>query len=443
MPGKIKLEPGPAGAIWNSDGIRLRTPRETNLQSIGSHIKPVSGQSYYSYVKVSNTGQDPIGPCRCNKTGQWQPVILFIDTFTPTWPVSSPDGTSRLTYSQSLDQFQLEDASSGAVIGGPWFFHGKTATGAQTGLNSFWAWSPDSKFFAVVVRDMSAGGGGTWWLNVYAAKSYTRSDGIRTIPRGPIYNQSGISTAINVIAGINLGWNSGSGCLEIRHPPVLSQPATQTNLTLICPYANVSSNTARIYQWTLDTAIQQVSGWQYLHSPCGGLFALVPQPMSGVFSAYLDLKILDTFSSLALITQRQDNLQVGPASVTATGATLVTASPGRRGIKITKATLTEIDNPECSAGAAATVSMRRVRVSTIPNQIDYTNVGQASVAIWQNSPLWVEFPQLQWINPAGSPGQIHYCLQANGDASPDDPSPGWGNINLNDPHFAQRNIAFA
>jgi hypothetical protein len=105
--------------------------------------------------------------------------------------------------------------------------------------------------------------------------------------------------------------------------------------------------------------------------------------------------------------------------------------------------LPAIDNPECSAGTPATVNVRRVRVSTIPNQIDYTNVGQASAAIWPNDSLWIEFPQLQWINPAGSPGQLHYCLQANGDASPDDPSPGWGNFDLNDRHFAQRNIVFA
>src|SRR4051794_40531211 len=109
MSGKIKLEQGPANAIWNSDGIRLRSFREMNLESIGSHIKPVSGQKYFTYVKVTNTGPDPIGPCRCNSTGQWQNVTLFIDTFAPAWPVLAPGGASRLSYSAGTKQFQLDD----------------------------------------------------------------------------------------------------------------------------------------------------------------------------------------------------------------------------------------------------------------------------------------------------------------------------------------------
>jgi hypothetical protein len=369
-------------------------------------------------------------------------VTLFIDTFTPSWPVPAPGGASRLTYLPSLDQFQLDDVASGTRIAGPWFFHGKTATGAQTGLQSFWAWSPDGLFFAVIVRDMQAGGGGNWWLDVIATKPYTRADGTRTIPKGSILSLSGSSTAINVIAGVNLGWNSASTCLELRHPHTQFQPLTLTNLTLICPYADSGLNNAPTYAWNLDTAVRQVSGWAFSHSPCGGLFALIPKPIAGIPSAFLDLEILDTNRTLAFIMQRRDNLPVGPAKVNTASATLNTVSPGRRGITLTNMSLTEIDNPECSAGAPATVNVRRVRVSTIPNQIDYTNIGQANAAIWPTKLLWVEFPSLQWINPAGSPGQLHYCLQANGDASPDDPSPGWGNLSLNDPHFAQRNIVF-
>lgn len=440
MPGKIKLEPGPATAIWNSDGIRLRSTRETNLKTIGGHIKPTSAL-YYTYVKVTNTGLDPIGPCYCNKTGPWTSVTSFIDTFMPTWPVLAPGGASKLTYVSSLDQFQLEDANG--RIAGPWFFHGKIATGSRIGgLQSFWAWSPDGQFFAVVVRDMQAFGGGTWWLDVYATKPYTRPDG-RTIPRGAILSLSGNSTALDVITGLNLGWNGASTCLELRHPPVQSQPLTQTNLTLICPYADSQSNTARTYPWNLDTATRSVSGWDFCHSPCGGLFALVPKPISGITSAFLGLDILDTLRTLTLITQLQDNLPVGSAQVTAMGATLNTVSPGRGGIKLTSMSRPAIDNPECSAGTPATVNVRRVRVSTMPNMMDYAVVGKAKAAIWANDSLWVELPQLQWSNPAGSPGQIHYCLQANGDAYPDDPSPGWGNLDLNDRHFAQRNIVFA
>jgi hypothetical protein len=444
VPGKIKLEPGPANAIWDSNGIRLRSSRETNLQSIGNHIRPVSGQSYYTYVKVTNIGTDPLGPCQCNKTGQWANVTLFIDTFNPMWPILAPDGASRLTYFSSTDQFQLEDVATGAPIAGPWFRRGKTATGAQTGLNSFWAWSPNGLFFAVVVRDTQAGGGGSWWLEVCATRQYTRANGTRTISRGSILSLSGVSTAANVIAGVNLGWNSASTCLELRPPPIPSQPLTQANLTLICPYADSGSNTAPTYTWpALDTASAKVSGWAYYHSPCGTLFALVPRPIPGTASAALNLQIFDIYRTLQNITQRRDNLPVAAAQISTAGATLTTASPGRRGIKLTNMSLSEIDNPECSAGTPARVNVRRVRVSTIPNQIDYTNLGQTNVAIWPNNSLWVEFPSLQWINPAGSPGQLHYCLQANGDAAPDDPSPGWGNLDLNDPHFAQRNIVFA
>jgi hypothetical protein len=415
-----------------------------NLQTIGYHIKPISGRSYFTYVKVTNIGSDPIGPCRCNKPGPWKSVTLFIDTFTPSWPVLAPDGASRLTYFPGLDQFQLEQVSNGSVIAGPWFFHGKTPSGTQNGLQSFWAWSRDGLFFAVVVRDQQAGGGGSWWLDVYATKPYIRANGTRTVPRGNIYNSSGVSTASNVISGVNLGWNDASTSLEFRRPPIQSQPLTQTELTLICPYVDAVSNVAPTYSWTLDTMVRSLSGWNFVHSPCGGLFALVPRPNPNFTSAYRQLEILDILRTLMLISQRQDNLLVGPAVVNnnTTVATVTTTSPGRRGIKLTNMSLTEIDNSECLASAPASVNLRRVRVSTIPNQIDYTNMGQANAVIWPNHSLWIEFPSLQWINPAGSPGQIHFCLQANGDASPDDPSPGWSSLNLNDRHFAQRNIIF-
>ena len=92
---------------------------------------------------------------------------------------------------------------------------------------------------------------------------------------------------------------------------------------------------------------------------------------------------------------------------------------------------------------AATVSIKRVRLSTMPDQTDYTDMGNASSAIAPGQSLWIEFPLTQWVNPASSTPGAHYCLEAMGDASPDDPEPGWNNFNWNDPHFAQRNIVFA
>jgi hypothetical protein len=136
MPGQIALTPGPSTSLWNSDGIRLRSPRETNLQNIGNHIKPVSGSSYFTYVKVSNTGADPIGGCGCSKTGNWVEVTYFIDTFpAPTFPINAPDMQSKLV-ADGAAQFQLE-TSAGVKIAGPWPLRGQPATGGGQGFNSF------------------------------------------------------------------------------------------------------------------------------------------------------------------------------------------------------------------------------------------------------------------------------------------------------------------
>jgi hypothetical protein len=148
------------------------------------------------------------------------------------------------------------------------------------------------------------------------------------------------------------------------------------------------------------------------------------------------------------VLPRRDNLSVSVQVLATTSAsapaTLSTTGPGRRGIALGQMSEPAIDNPECASTQAATVNVRRVKVTTIPNQIDYTNIGQASAAIWPNQSLWIEFPQLPWVNPTGStPGQAHYCIQAMGDASPSDPAPGWPSLNLSDRHFAQRNIVFA
>ena len=438
---QIELDPGPPNAIWESDGIRLRSQRETNLTNIGPHINPGSGQSYFTYVKITNRGTDPIGACPCGATGAWAQRTMFIDTFTPTWPVTAPDGNSKLVYLTSTDQFQLQDTAL-RNIAGPWFFHGQTATGSRTGgLKSFWGWSPDGLFFAVIVRDMQAGGGGTWWLYVYATRAYTRADGVRNVPIGAIFSSNGQSTALNVIAGLNLGWNAASTCLVLTPPPMPGQSLTQTQLTLVCPYADSASNSAPTYSRTLDPTVVQLSGWDYLHSPCGGLFALVPQPQPNVPSAAAGLELVDIRRTLAAVQQRQDNLPVN-VQVTHSGATLTTTGPGRRGIALGNMNPTPIDNPECATGTPSTVDVRRVRVTTNPNQIDYQNTGLSSAVILPGQSLWVEFPSMVWINP-GNPGQVHYCLQAMGGAPPGDPAPGWANVNLGDRHYAQRNIAFA
>ncbi len=444
MPGRIRLERGPANAPWDSDGIRLRSQPETNLRSVGAHIRPTSGGSYYTYVKVTNDGTDPIGSCRCGTTGQWQAASLFVDSPTPTasFPVNAPDNRSRLVLLGATDQLELRD-SAGQNIGGPWPVRGKTALGAQTGLNTFWGWSPDGLFFAVAVRDMQAGGGGTWWLYVYATRPYTRGDGTTQVPRGSIWSSAGTSTALNVIAGVNLGWNAASTCLVLAAPPMWGQSLTTLWLTLICPYADAASWQARAYTRPLTTGTQaglQALGYQFLHSPCGGLFALVPKPGASPPPPSLQLELIDIWRTLATYQERQDNLPVGSATVNGAAATIQTASPGRRGIKLTLMSLTEIDNPECSIAYPTVVEVHRVRVTTNPNQIEYFPAGQASAAIWPRESLWVEFPQRVFTDPGG--GQVHYCLQAMGDARPDDPSPGWQSFDLNDRHFAQRNIVF-
>ena len=454
MPGQIQLEPGPATAIWNSDGIRLRSQRETDPYTTGAHVKPVSGSSYFTYVKVSNTGADPIGGCPCSKTGAWTAATFFIDTFPPpTFPIASPDGLTKLV-AVGTTQFQLVPSSpaNAPAIGGPWPLRGQPAVGGQNGINSFWAWSPDSQFFAVVVRDLAAtGSGGSWNLSVYATRSYTRGDGIKVVPAGSIYHIGPQNaTALNVIAGVNLGWNAASTCLVLTPPPQPNQPLTDVNLTLICPYADAASNTAPTWgMGPVSPSASGLTGWKYVHSPCGNLFGLVPVPIQNQSSTGLQLRIIDIRRTLTDVQPRVDNLPVGAVSVDATTtsstpATLNTTSPGRRGITLTHMSIPAIDNPECASTQAATVNIRRVRVTTNPNQIDYTNIGQAAVAVWPAHPVWVEFPKLQWVNPSGStPGQVHYCLQAMGDASPNDPAPGWANANLSDRHFAQRNIVFA
>src|SRR6478736_4560155 len=53
---------GPPSPLWDSDNIRVRDTRETNLQMIGGHVNPMSGVLYYVYVKVTNIGSGPIGP---------------------------------------------------------------------------------------------------------------------------------------------------------------------------------------------------------------------------------------------------------------------------------------------------------------------------------------------------------------------------------------------
>lgn len=455
MSGQIQLEPGPTTAIWNSDGVRLRSQREADPSTTGAHIKPVSGSSYFTYVKVTNIGLDPIGGCPCSKTGAWTAATSFIDTFpAPIFPILSPDGLTRLV-AVGTTQFQLVPSSpaNAAAIGGPWPLRGQPAVGSQNGINSFWAWSPDGQFFAVVVRDLTAtGAGGSWTLSVYATRPYTRGDGIKLVPSGFIYNRGPQNaTALNVIAGSNLGWNAASTCLVLSPPPQPGQTLTDVYLTLVCPYADAVSNMAPTWNvGPTSPAATGLTGWKYVHSPCGHLFGRVPlpDPNPTVYPTGMQLQLIDIRRTLTDVQQRVDNLPVGAVSVDRTTsstapATLNTTSPGRRGIVLTHMSLPAIDNPECASNQAATVNVRRVRVTTNPNQIDYTNIGQAAVGVWPGHPIWVEFPKLQWVNPSGStPGQAHYCLQAMGDASPGDPAPGWGNANLSDRHFAQRNIVF-
>jgi hypothetical protein len=62
MSAQVHLDRGPANAIWNSDGVRLRNQREMNLaEPIGSHVNPVSGSSYYTYIHMANIVNSPLG----------------------------------------------------------------------------------------------------------------------------------------------------------------------------------------------------------------------------------------------------------------------------------------------------------------------------------------------------------------------------------------------
>ena len=450
MPGRIQLDPGPPSAIWNSDGIRLRPEgqRESNPSTTSPHVRPVSGASYFTYVKVSNTGPDPIGGCLCSATGTWRVAAPFIDTFPPpTFPIASPDGLTRLVRVGTTD-FRLEPAAGGTALAGPWPL-------GQGAINSFWAWSPDGLFFAVVTRN-SPGTGATWTLRVYATRTYTRGDGIRSVPAGTIFELGPVnSTAANAIAGSNLGWNAASTCLFLRRPPQppqLGPTVTEVHHTLVCPYADNTSNTsAALTIGPIRPSSTGLNGWVYVHSPCGHLVARVPLPDPNPMTVPtgLRLQIIDIRRTLRDdLSPKQDNVsvtvEVDRATTANAPATLTTTGPGRRGIALGRMSTTAIDNPECASVQAATVNVRRARVTTIPNQIDYTSMGQAAVAVWQGSPVWVEFPSLRWVDPSGStPGQVHFCLQAMGDASPGDPAPGWANVNLGDRHYAQRNIIFA
>lgn len=103
-----------------------------------------------------------------------------------------------------------------------------------------------------------------------------------------------------------------------------------------------------------------------------------------------------------------------------------------------------IDNWECLSGPTATVSLRRVIVSTMPEVVDHEAIGQTYVALNPGDSIWVEFPPTLWTDPnqkLPNPSR-HYCLQVNADASPDDPSPGWSGLSLQDRHYSQRNIVF-
>lgn len=452
MPGLIKLEPGPASAIWNSDGIRLRSQREADPLNCGAHIRPVSGASYFTYVKVANIGVDPIGACACSRTGPWTKATFFIDTFPPpAFPVLSPDGQTRLV-AVGPTQFQLVTSLANAqVIGGPWPLRGSPAIGSTNGLNSFWAWSPDGQFFGVVTRDLA--GGKTWNLSVYATRSYTRGDGIKVIPAGLIFSRGPEnSTAANVIAGVNLGWNAASTCLDLTPPPLPGNTLTDVNHQLVCPYADAVSNMSASWNMgPVSPAASGLSGWNIVHSPCGHLLAIVPLPDPNplVFPTGLQLRLIDIRRTLMDVVARVDNVPIGIVLVNrqttvAAPATLNTTGPGRRGIALGAMSVAAIDNPECASVQAATVYVRRVRVTSNPNLIDYQEIGQAAVGVWPTHPVWVELPKVPWVNPSTTtPGQVHFCLQAMGDAAPNDPAPGWQNLSLGDRHFAQRNIVFA
>lgn len=425
MPGRIKLQPGPPNRLWDSDGIRLRSQAETSLRSVGAHVRPTSGGSYFTYVHVENTGTDPIGPCACAATGPWRPATFFVDTPQPALPATAPDGRSRLV-ALSANQCQLEDGAGTSLVSG---------LGLGTGINrSFWSWSPDGLFFAFVRRE-DVGGSRTWYLNVFATRPYTRADGVVQVPAGQVFSSIGTSTALGVIAGSNIGWNAAATCLVLIPPPVPPGGAAQS-VVLICPYADQNGQTAPSY-----TVFPAPQG-QYLHSPCGHLTALVPNPPGPPpNNTQGPVTWIDVRRTAQPVTPTVDNLAT-QALVTAAGATITTTGRGRRGVRLTGMSVPAVDNLECLAGVPATVEVRRVRVSTMPNQTAIFPAGSASAAIWPGDSLWVEIPAQPFINPSPA-NQLHYCLQARGDAAPDDPAPAWANFDASARHFAQRNIAFA
>ncbi|HZQ29129.1 MAG TPA: hypothetical protein VFA94_15635 [Acidimicrobiales bacterium] len=418
MPGSIKVQPGPPNQPWLSPSIRLRSQKESDLRNIGTHVEPLNGHAYYTYVRVDNTGNEPFGRCRCPATGAWSKVPYFVDQNPPT---NGPGG-QRLVVQGG--QATLQDSTGVAV-----------ANFSPSLVNDFWAWSPDGRLFAYVRRDYTTR---DWSIEVVTTATYVRTDG-RTVARGRTVHQAGplVSTSPQATAGANFGWTPASTCLVVAHPPVPGQSANVKYIDLACPSVGMSttSDQCRAFNAQILTS-PQTTGVDILFSPCGGLAALVPTP-----TGYLQL--VDLITTAADQPIRQDNRPVS-VTVNAAGRTIATSATGRRGITLTNMSYPSIDNPECLLGGSVTVEARRVFASTTPGTSPMPinlSPGASSAAIWNGEYLWVELPPHTFTRAVPGTSPEHWCLLARADAAPVDAAPPWTQFSTTERHFAQRNIA--
>src|SRR5262245_46490290 len=129
--------------------------------------------------------------------------------------------------------------------------------------------------------------------------------------------------------------------------------------------------------------------------PGPGLIALEPGPPNALWNS----------DGIRLRDQPETNLQNIGGNVNPTSGSSYYAY-----VKVTNVGGSPIGDPGPSPvqTQAASVYIQRVRLSTMPNQVDYTLMGNATSAIAPGQSLWIEFPPTPWVNPASSTPGAHY-----------------------------------
>ena len=330
------------------------------------------------------------------------------------------------------------------------------------GFPVYWGWSPDGLFCAVVVPSLVGSyQTPTMEVFVYALSDYKKVDGTNVPAQTEIhYFSHTFKTISEGFSRFSCSWNDRSTALMVTYGYV------QSSWLLVAPYVSDSPNNLPLKCYYGYGNIQggfspKEGPFTYLFSPNGEFAASYQLPYDkniyGTMRFYrlrastrgpysparngITVDVLPNSGSPVTIT----SLKTGNAAIVLSGVRV--PDPQNPNFSVPSV----IDNPECLVGQAAEVYVRRNRISTIPNQTDYEKIGASKVAIPPGGAAWVEFPSLLWVNPTGAqnPGQLHYCIQAMGEAPPGDLAPGslpnapsWTGFTLSDRHFAQRNIAF-